>query len=164
MMIQADGWKEVPGEEIPKDARWAAVRTKALVENDLEIGRTRMRFFQHDPAVTWNPLDPDVPFAFLNLPPFDPELCGKAVDPSIRQFDCAVFWVRADLPVGAMVHVVAHELRHLWQDMTWGDENQEQREMDANIYAQRSAPLPPDLAEAAKHYWDDLRRRYLPEG
>lgn len=152
MKIRAGGWKEVLSKVIPSDVFTAAVRTKVIVENDLEIGHGRIRWFQHDPAVEWNPVDPDIPFAILNCPPFDPEMCGKACHPSIREYDCAVIWVRADLTVGGMVFVVAHELRHLWQALTWGDENQEQREMDANIYALRDAPLPHDLAEAAKHY------------
>lgn len=156
MTNQAGGWKEVFTEDVPAGALQSAARTKVIVENDLGIGHGRIRFFQHDPAVEWNPVDPDIAFAILNTPPFDPEMRGKQIHPSIREQGCTVIWIRADLPVGGMAFVVAHECRHLWQDMTWGDEHQEQREMDANVYAVRGAPLPQDLAEALRKYWTCL--------
>lgn len=164
MTPRAGGWKEVLTQDVPAGAFQAAAKTKWIVENDLGIGHGRIRFFQHDPAVEWNPVDPDVAFAILNTPPFDPEMCGKAIHPSIREQGCAVVWIRADLPVGGMAFVVAHECRHLWQDMTWGDDYQDQREMDANVYAVRDAPLSHDLAEAMRQYWTDIQRDTNKEG
>jgi hypothetical protein len=85
---------------------------------------------------------------------------GKMVHPSIREYDCSVIWVHADLSAGGMTFVVAHECRHLWQNLTWREEegDREQRELDANIYALRDAPLPQDLTEVKQRYWKDENR------
>jgi len=88
-MIQAGGWKEVPSADVPQDVLLAAARTMEIVANDLEIGRVRLRLFQHDPAVTWNPGSPDIPFQILNAPPFDPEMRGKMVHSTLK---CAGRW------------------------------------------------------------------------
>lgn len=152
---QGDGWKEVYYESIPQETFLAAIRTKATVQGDLALPAVRIRWFAYDPAAVWDLSTTDIPLAHLNTPPFDPDLAGKALPPSIREYGCPVIWVRADLPVGGMVFVVAHECRHIWQWLTWSDKHSsdEELEMDATVYPLRDAPLPADLLEASRRWF-----------
>jgi hypothetical protein len=121
------------------------MRALMAVRRDLELGPAHIRWFKLDRhakcdfSIAIKVSLEDRALGNLLLPPFDPDLRGKAVSAAIPP----AIWVRTSLTPPIAAITVAHEARHLWQEAHWNDQDHspEECEADALAYMWR-APLP----------------------
>ena len=131
------GFVEVPVSQVRKTTRIAVAERLVAVAADLTIPIPTIRWFKRTAhAPEYDEIRGDFALHILNVGRGGRALAGKAL-----AIPTPMIWVRASLHWSTAVHVVAHEARHVWQQLNWHADDYgvgvESAEVDAEEYADR---------------------------